>query len=345
MRKREMGKREMAQEGERRVTIRDLAEELGLSTATVSNVLHGKPGKASEETVRRVHALMEERRYIPSMAGILLARNASRLIGVVVNDHEKYEGRALEDAFIAASLAALAREIEERGRFMMVRQTGQTEEIVRLASMWNLDGLVLIGFCEQDYLRLRSHMRIPFVLYDGYVSHAERICNVVIDHEDGGRQAGAYLKRMGHTRALCIADNDICMDDERYRGFTAAFGDAPRMIVPMRREQRRAFYDRHIEEIARFTAVFAASDVYAAELMGVLAAHGVRVPEDVSVIGFDDMPLCAWMTPPLTSVRQDSALRAHVAMDALLALAEGRKTPERIVLPVTLVERESVKRI
>ena len=73
-----------------RVTIRDIAEELGLSTATVSNVIHGKTGKVSDETVKRVQALLEERQYIPSMAGILLAQNASRIIGVFVNDHEKY---------------------------------------------------------------------------------------------------------------------------------------------------------------------------------------------------------------------------------------------------------------
>ena len=71
-----------------RVTIRDIAEELGLSTATVSNVIHGKTKKISDETVQRVQALLEEKQYIPSMAGILLAQNSSRIIGVVVNDHE-----------------------------------------------------------------------------------------------------------------------------------------------------------------------------------------------------------------------------------------------------------------
>ena len=80
-----------------RVRIRDIAEELGLSTATVSNVIHGKTGKISEETAKRVQALLEERKYIPSMAGILLAQNASKIIGVFVNDHEKYEGHTLDD--------------------------------------------------------------------------------------------------------------------------------------------------------------------------------------------------------------------------------------------------------
>ena len=74
---------------EHRVRIRDIAQELGLSTATVSNVIHGKTQKVSEETVKRVQELLERRQYIPNMAGILLARNDSKIIGVVINYHEK----------------------------------------------------------------------------------------------------------------------------------------------------------------------------------------------------------------------------------------------------------------
>ena len=87
-----------------RVRICDIAEELGLSTATVSNVIHGKTNKVSDETVQRVTALLEKRRYIPSMAGILLARNSSGIIGVFVNDHPKYAGHTLRDGFLASVL-------------------------------------------------------------------------------------------------------------------------------------------------------------------------------------------------------------------------------------------------
>lgn len=90
-----------------RVRICDIAKELGLSTATVSNVIHGKTNKVSDETVQRVTALLEERRYIPSMAGILLARNSSGIIGVFVNDHPKYEGHTLRDGFLASVLLPL----------------------------------------------------------------------------------------------------------------------------------------------------------------------------------------------------------------------------------------------
>ena len=90
-----------------RVRICDIAEELGLSTATVSNVIHGKTNKVSDETVQRVTALLEKRRYIPSMAGILLAQNSSGIIGVFVNDHPKYEGHTLRDGFLASVLLPL----------------------------------------------------------------------------------------------------------------------------------------------------------------------------------------------------------------------------------------------
>ena len=90
-----------------RVRICDIAEELGLSTATVSNVIHGKTNKVSDETVQRVTALLEKRRYIPSMAVILLARNSSGIIGVFVNDHPKYEGHTLRDGFLASVLLPL----------------------------------------------------------------------------------------------------------------------------------------------------------------------------------------------------------------------------------------------
>lgn len=99
-----------------RVRICDIAEELDLSTATVSNVIRGKTGKVSAETAERVTALLEEREYIPSMAGILLARNSSRILGVFVNDHPKYEGHTLDDFFIASSLNFLSAEIERTGR-------------------------------------------------------------------------------------------------------------------------------------------------------------------------------------------------------------------------------------
>lgn len=328
---------------DQRVRISDIAQELGLSTATVSNVIHGKTKKISEETQKRVMALLEEKQYIPSMAGILLARNSSRIIGVFVNDHEKYEGHTLEDFFISSSLNYLSTEIEANGQFMMVKKAKSAEEIIQFASMWNLDGIVVIGFCDQDYVYLRNHMRIPFVVYDGYCKNPERIVNITIDNYDGGHQAGCYLRENGHERALCIADNDICVDMERVQGFQTGFapGFADYLLVPMHRQQRWQFYREHLNRILNTTAVFAVSDYYAVDFIGFLNEQGIRVPEEIAVVGFDDTPLCQMVSPSLTTVRQDGALRARIAIEKLRELKEGRQTETQIRLPVQLVVRRS----
>lgn len=204
--------------GDRRIRIVDIAEELGVSTATVSNVIHGKTKKISDETVKRVQQLLEEKQYIPSMAGILLAQNDSKIIGVVINDHEKYEGHTLEDPFICASVNALAKEIEQAGKFLMLKVTDKWNKIPKFASMWNMEGMVLIGYCEQDYKKIREQMHIPFVIYDGYMESSGNLLNIEVNHFDGGVQAGRYLKSKGHRDVLCISDNNICMDMERFKG-------------------------------------------------------------------------------------------------------------------------------
>lgn len=351
---------------EQRVRIVDIAEELGVSTATVSNVIHGKTKKISDRTVKRVQELLEERQYIPSMAGILLSQNNSRIVGVVVNDHVKYEGKVLEDAFVAASLNALLFELNESGYFMMVKATEEWNEIVRFASMWNMDGLVLIGFCESDYKRLREKMRIPFVVYDGYFEENKKICNLIIDNYDGGRQVGEYLYRMGHRNVLCVSDNNICVDKDRMDGCRAGaqakieveekeqadgqMSDKQEcqvdwLQIPMNRQERMLFYMEHLSFIRQYTAIFAMSDVYAVELLYFLQKNGILVPDEISVIGFDNTVLSRNCHPALTTVGQDAAQRAKAAVQALKELKEGICEEPVQRLPVQLVFRESVREI
>ena len=321
---------------ENKVRIADVAEELGLSTATVSNVLHGKTHKMSEATIKRVEQKLEETGYIPNMAGILLAQNNSRIIGVVVNDGEKYEGRVLEDGFVMASLNALSREVNRKGYFLMVKTTADIREIPAFASMWNMDGLILMGFCGADYETLRAHTRISFVVYDGYLEDTPGIVNLVIDHYDGGYQA-----------ALCLADNEICMDKERMDGFAAAFasGEVIRWKIPMLAKERRSFYEEREEWLKRsgITAVFAVSDYYALDFMRFVQEKGWKVPEDIQVIGFDDNAASRESIPMLTTIHQEAALRAEKAIACIEAMRDRIACENRIVLPVEMIVRESTR--
>lgn len=327
---------------ENKVRIVDIAEELGVSTATVSNVIHGKTKKISSETVRRVQEKLEERGYIPNMAATLLAQNSSRIIGVVINDHEKYEGRALIDPFIASSINYLTDEIEKNDYFIMLKKTTDLMEAVKFASMWNMVGMVILGFCDHEYQKLRHSIHIPFVVYDGYFENKGRICNIQIDDLDGGCQVGRYLRGLGHKKVLCISDNQECMDRQRYNGLCKGLGfQADFMKIPMQKEARKCFYQENLARLRSFTAIFAVSDYYAVDLMGFLHGFGVKIPEDISVIGFDNSPICQQVVPSLTSVGQDYRLRAQMAVRLLKQMKEQPEYTEDFLIPVELVERGS----
>ena len=331
---------------EERVRLSDIASELGLSTATVSYVLHGKTGMVSERTANRVRRALEERGYLPRAAEVLLAENPAKIVGVVINDHEKYEAHILEDAFIASALNALSAETARRGLQMMVRTVRDLDEIVSFATMWNLEGLVLIGFCNADYKHLRENMRIPFVVYDACGTQTERTFAVNIDDWDGGRQVGEYLRWCGHRRALCLADNDEDMDHERWEGFRKGFGEGAEFwMVPMAKRERLAFYEERLAALFPFTAIFAVSDYYAVELCHFLSGHGIAIPEEISVCGFDDTPLCAMVYPALTSVRQDTAARAKCALNALRRLRAGEMVEPSVTLPTKLIVRGSTRQM
>ncbi len=330
------------------VRIVDIAKKIGVSTATVSNVIHGKTKKISDETVRLVQKALEEENYMPGVAKILMGQNQASIVGVIIFNAKKYEGHVLEDPFVASCLNHLSAEVEKEGLFLMVKVVDEfnVESVPKIASMWNLYGLVLIGFCEQDYKNLRDSIRVPFVVYDGFVKNLGRICNIEINHKEGGKLAGEYFKKNGHKKALCISDNNIFMDKERIDGFKESFGEGTELlIIPMDKKSRMEFYGKQLEFIKSFTALFAVSDYYAVELMEMLLDNGVNVPEDISILGFDDFPICQQVTPTLSSIKQDPSLRAKEAMNLLKALKQGEKEGINITIPVQLVERKSTRKI
>ena len=342
----------MCENGNRRITIKDIAEELGVSTATVSNVINGKTKKISQKTIERVQKTLEEKQYIPNMAGILLAQNSSKIICVVIADHEKYEGKILQDYFISALMDNLAIEVEKNNYFMMIRITNNMNEIIKYASMWNMAGLVLIGFCTQDYNSLRKRIHIPFVVMDGFFEPEEKCANVSIDDFQGGYLMGQYLIKQGHRNIMYVSDNDICMDHDRYMGLKQAFKDNCNEknniyfeIVPMKKEKRINYYKSMEKKLGQFTALFCASDAYAIEVMNFLTDSGYSIPQDISIAGFDDIPGGEIVRPALTTIKQNIELRAEKAICLLKDQINGEVKENNIVLPVELVERSSVARI
>ncbi|MBQ6610454.1 MAG: LacI family DNA-binding transcriptional regulator [Oscillospiraceae bacterium] len=327
---------------ENKVRIVDVADALGLSTATVSNVIHGKTRKISDRTVRRVQEKLNEMGYIPNMAATLLAQNNSHIIGIVVNDHPKYEGHVLEDPFVCSAINSLSDEIEKAGYFLMLKKVKDIMDTVPFSSMWNMDGMILLGFCADEYQVLRDRIRIPFVVYDGFFENDRNICNLMLDDHDGGRQVGEYLRKHNCLDVIFIADNRLSPDFDRYTGLCDGLErNADFWEIPMHKEERRIYYTGRIKDFAGYDAVFAASDYYAIELLHFLMDHGYRVPEDIWIIGFDDIADCINVRPTLASVRQDVLYRARKAVEYLTYMKKDNDYSVTEKIPVEFIPRGS----
>ena len=138
------------------ITIKEMAEMLGISTTTVSNVINGKTSEVSQKTAEKVQKLLDEYDYVPNMNAKNLAQNHSRLIGIVLKRRkDKYEN-IFTDPFHGELLGALESAIREQGYYMMIYISEDIEEIVRNIVGWNTEGLILIGMLHDDYLKIRS---------------------------------------------------------------------------------------------------------------------------------------------------------------------------------------------
>lgn len=334
---------------ENRITIKDIAEELGVSTATVSNVIHGKTKKISQQTVAKVQEKIEKSGYLPNMAAVLLAQNTSKIVCIVLSNDKKYENKMIEDPFVSGMLNYLSKELAKNDYFVMLKEESDVHEIVRYASMWNMAGLVLIGFCAMDYEKLRNNMHIPFVVVDSYQKDVHKYSDVGVDNIHGGFLAGEYLIKKGHKKIMFLSDNDEDCDHDRYVGLTNAMKAANlsfdkkdfKMLSPYK-EDRLKIYEKLYREINEYTAAFVASDMYAIEFMNFLLGKGVSIPKDFSIMGFDDIPLASMVNPALTTVSQDLEYRSKVAVELLEELINGESEGRMVLLPVEVVERKSV---
>lgn len=324
-----------------RVRIIDIAQELGVSTATVSNVIHGKTKKISDQTVRRVQEALERRQYVPSMAGILLAQNSSRIVGAAVSGQGPYGCHPLEDSLVSAALSRLSAALQEAGYFLMVLVAQDWREIPRLASMWNMEGVIVMGFSQPEWTGLKDGLSVPLVVLDG--ASDESLCGPSLDDFGGGRLMGEHFREMGYRRTLCLASGLTGAEDRRFQGFQEGLGGgtAEFFQVPADVRERRRFCESQLDRLNACQAIFALSDIYAAELSVLLQEKGLRIPEDVAVAGFGDTPLSRQVYPPLTTIRQDWDQQARQAVEQLRRLRQDGDAPEPVPLTLSLVPRRS----
>ena len=333
------------------VTIRDIAQATGVSATTVSNVIHGKDNRVSAETIQKINDAIKQLGYVPNMSARSLVSSSSKVIGFVNHVITRDNANFMDDPFHSAAIGAIETALRENGYYLMLRTVETAEELVTFLQNWNMDGLFFTGIFKDKFFDSVAGLHIPVVLIDSYV-HTSQFCNVGLEDFTGSYNATRYLIGKGHRRIGFASPNikDGGVLQERFLGYKAALAENSipfdKSII-FQHEMDIASAKLASDEIVKhpdLTGVVVSADIMAAGIMTGLREHGVRIPDDISIIGFDDISIARLVSPPLTTIRQDMNLKGRLAVDFMLQLLNG--TPldtKEVVLPTKLIERDSVK--
>lgn len=332
------------------IRIKDIAEKVGVSPTTVSNVIHGNTKKVSREMIEKVEAVIQEMNYVPSMGARMLAGKHSNIVGVLVGHKREHE--SLKDPFIGEILGEIEMSLFERGYFLMMHISHSSEENIRLASAWNVDGLITIGVRSDDNIRICKNMQVPLVSVDNYYKNGQDgiVPNVGLDDFEGGCRMASHLIELGYEHIVFLADNSEGGDYQRFCGVKATVEQIGKTgvnstmeVIPNNAAERSRYYKALIERIKKKQVLFFASDYYAADALRFFAEQGISVPGDVGVAGFDNNEYATLCIPSLTTVNQNVKEKGRTAVDKLVALIHKEQVEWDTRLPVRLVKRNSVE--
>lgn len=333
------------------MNLKTIAQAAGVSTATVSNVINGNHHKVSQATIVRVQKIIREYNFQPNATARSLASKKSGIIGVVLPNIDADHDFS-ENPHYTHLLSLLEKNIRNRGYYMMLRCVRRSKESIPLFASWNVDGYIFLGTFRGEVPEIQESLRVPAVFVDTYAEDLG-IVNVGVDDYRGGFLSATYLLDKGH-RNIAFAGPSIQRLDvmqSRYEGFRDACRERGVELQPEDIYLTNTFYSCGVEtgkQIAasekNYTAVAVMSDIAAFGMMEGLRQGGKRVPEDVSVIGFDDLLECQYTYPRLTSISQNVEKKAEKAADWLVKMITGEELPDRCEKnDVSVTERSSVR--
>ena len=333
------------------IRIKDIADRAGVSPTTVSNVIHGKTGRVSKATVEKINRILKEMEYVPSISARMLANNSSSLIGVALGFMKKGNASSFEDPFVSAMLGNLEYQIREHGYYMMLVARHEQDDIMQQALGWNFDGMIAMALKEKEIAELSERLGKPLVTIDQYLPPELGVRSITMDDRGGAYQMSQYLIGKGHKKFLFLSDCDLGVDHYRWLGVRQAMEEAGiedfesrHIVIPWNPEQREKAYEEMLPFFKKQTALFFSSDYYALEASNFLQNRGIKVPEEISIAGFDDVTYATLARPKLTTVHQMVDGKARRAVEVLIHLIQDEPVQKDIPpLPTTLVERESVR--
>lgn len=330
----------------KRVSIRDVAREAGVSITTVSRALNGY-SDVSEATKARIREVAEQLDYAPNANARGLSSKAVTTIGLLVSDLSRQD----ENGFLHGHLSGLYRFCAECSYefILLVTETEQQKKLSfrQLCRSKNLSGLIVTGLRTDDtYYEEIMKSDIPCGLVDMEV-WGNKKCNITIDNVTAAKEAVQYLISQGHRHIAMLNGKKMTdVSGRRYAGYMSALveADMPLVMDYMRYcdfDQNMAYEEtkKLLTAYPQVTALFCASDVMALGAIQAVYELGLKVPEDVSVVGFDDIVLGKYVYNGLTTIHQDPQAMGYEGGKAVRRMILGEDVEEKIVLPHKLVIR------
>lgn len=329
----------------------DIAYRAGVSQPTVSRALRGSKS-VSLATRQRIEEIARELNYSVDKNASSLRSQRSNTIALLFFEDPTPDGANINPFFLAM-LGAITRASANRGLDLLISfQKMEDDWHVRYQDSHRADGLILLGYGDYTLYAKRLHQLVAsdthFVRW-GSVSEGNIGTTVGSDNFGAGRQAGEHLIGLGRKRIAFLGQADEHYPEfaERYRGLCAALSDAgctpdPALQVNAlsSEDDGRKAVEMLLASGTPFDAIFAASDLIAIGAVQALAAADKRVPDDIAVMGFDNIPVASMTSPPLTTLMQDLKAGGDLLVEALLAQIEDRPAPNQTI-PARLVVRKS----
>lgn len=330
-------------------TIKDIAKAAGVSVTTVSRALNGY-SDVSEKTRRKIQALAKELNYSPNTLARGLVMNVSKTIGLLVSGLNR---ESEKDLIILSILSGVNESVSENHYDLIVFNTSSTKQrektYTQLCRERRVDGVIIQGIKTDDpYLQEVVESDIPCVLID-IPAHSHNVGYVSTDNVAGAKKAVEHLIELGHKNiAMINGHSKAFVSQRRLEGYLQALKEHGLTInhdwiydgqfaEEPAAEAAKQLFANHKE----VTAVFCASDLMALAALKTASALGLKVPEDISIIGYDDIMLASYSNPPLTTVSQNFFQLGYQAAHLLVNMLEGKSEPQIVTLGNKLVTRGS----
>lgn len=333
-----------------RKTIENIAQLAKVSKATVSRVLNNSP-KVTEETREKVMKVIKESGYYPSATARRLTTNKAETIGLIIPSPQD---KTFGNPFYTEILRGFTHQAKIEGYDLLLFINEHKFDYSQLFYDRRVDGLLLVGIKRNDKgIAQLSKNRFPYVLI-GKVDYEE--ANYVdADNRGGAYQAVSYLADLGHKRIGYLGGpfELFIFNQERFEGYLKALKkynlEYSKELTMESINTQESGYEamrKLLESSSIPTAVFAADDLDAIGAMRAIKEKGLRIPEDISLVGFDDIQLASYTEPSLTTVRQLIFKMGTTAISLLVQLIEGKeKEPLKVELPTQLIIRKSAGEI